>query len=267
MDKSKEKLVETLISGRNSAKRLQNLLRRKVDNDGSVSVDNLVMEVMGSFAGSLSVLNSFHWGEFYGVPVSPRVDLACSVDRVPEFYSGETGKNRAPGGRQRRGSYKIRRTIDSRVITSGKMEDGYAWRKYGQKEIINSKFPRCYFRCTYKHALGCNAVKQVQKLGDESNRFHITYLGHHTCPPPNTFAHPNIIIDRKDSNVHHDLANNPSTVTNVHIDPSLKHNLSAPNDAHPFSALVWKETMINDIETFKNYGILSDIPFAEVFFS
>ena len=35
--------------------------------------------------------------------------------------------------------------MESRVKVSDTPEDGYQWRKYGQKEILNSKFPRLTF--------------------------------------------------------------------------------------------------------------------------
>ena len=39
------------------------------------------------------------------------------------------------------------------------MDDGYAWRKYGEKNIQDHKNPRFYFRCTYRDELGCGARK------------------------------------------------------------------------------------------------------------
>ncbi|XP_019052797.1 PREDICTED: probable WRKY transcription factor 41 [Nelumbo nucifera] len=60
-------------------------------------------------------------------------------------------------------------------------DDGYTWRKYGQKEILGSKFPRSYYRCTHKSFYGCNAKKQVQRLDDDPNTFQVTYYGVHTC--------------------------------------------------------------------------------------
>ena len=44
--------------------------------------------------------------------------------------------------------------------------DGYRWRKYGQKAIAASAFPRSYYRCSHN---GCTAKKQVQRsLGAEA---------------------------------------------------------------------------------------------------
>nr|XP_043620727.1 probable WRKY transcription factor 30 isoform X1 [Erigeron canadensis] len=60
--------------------------------------------------------------------------------------------------------------------------DGYMWRKYGQKEILNAKYPREYYRCTYRNTHGCCATKQVQRSSDDPSIFEITYLGKHTCP-------------------------------------------------------------------------------------
>ncbi|KAJ4971715.1 hypothetical protein NE237_004814 [Protea cynaroides] len=60
-------------------------------------------------------------------------------------------------------------------------EDGFTWRKYGQKEILGSRFPRSYYRCTHKSFYGCNAKKQVQRVDDDPNTFEVTYCGHHTC--------------------------------------------------------------------------------------
>ncbi|MFS7980623.1 putative transcription factor WRKY family [Helianthus anomalus] len=60
--------------------------------------------------------------------------------------------------------------------------DGYMWRKYGQKEILNAKYPREYYRCTYRNTHGCCATKQVQRSSQDPSTFDITYLGKHTCP-------------------------------------------------------------------------------------
>nr|KYP53762.1 WRKY transcription factor 55 [Cajanus cajan] len=60
-------------------------------------------------------------------------------------------------------------------------EDGFTWRKYGQKEILGSKYPRSYYRCTHQKLYECQAKKQVQRLDDNPNIFEVTYRGKHTC--------------------------------------------------------------------------------------
>ncbi|KAA8533964.1 hypothetical protein F0562_031481 [Nyssa sinensis] len=79
--------------------------------------------------------------------------------------------------------------------TENPPEDGYAWRKYGQKEILGSRYPRGYYRCTHQKLYQCPAKKQVQKLDNDPYTFEVTYRGNHTChmsstapsfPPPST---------------------------------------------------------------------------------
>ncbi|XP_020576832.1 probable WRKY transcription factor 30 [Phalaenopsis equestris] len=61
------------------------------------------------------------------------------------------------------------------------IEDGHSWRKYGQKDILGAKFPRCYYRCTHRHSHGCLATKHVQRSDNNTSIFNITYRGAHTC--------------------------------------------------------------------------------------
>ncbi|XP_023763405.1 probable WRKY transcription factor 75 [Lactuca sativa] len=59
------------------------------------------------------------------------------------------------------------------------IDDGYRWRKYGQKAVKNSKFPRSYYRCTYQE---CNVKKQVQRLSKDEGVVVTTYEGTHSHP-------------------------------------------------------------------------------------
>ncbi|XP_009768979.1 putative WRKY transcription factor 53 [Nicotiana tabacum] len=63
----------------------------------------------------------------------------------------------------------------------GPTDDGYSWRKYGQKDILGAKYPRSYYRCTYRHMQNCWTTKQVQRSDDDPTVFEITYKGSHTC--------------------------------------------------------------------------------------
>ncbi|XP_042503382.1 probable WRKY transcription factor 75 [Macadamia integrifolia] len=59
------------------------------------------------------------------------------------------------------------------------LDDGYRWRKYGQKAVKNNKFPRSYYRCTHQ---GCNVKKQVQRLSKDEGVVVTTYEGMHMHP-------------------------------------------------------------------------------------
>ncbi|TKY56379.1 WRKY transcription factor 70 [Spatholobus suberectus] len=74
-----------------------------------------------------------------------------------------------------------RRTASAWTILSCTTDDNHAWRKYGQKEILNSEFPRSYYRCSHKYDQGCRATKQVQRDQDNPDMYRTTYIGIHTC--------------------------------------------------------------------------------------
>ncbi|KAL6562048.1 WRKY transcription factor [Orobanche gracilis] len=60
--------------------------------------------------------------------------------------------------------------------------DSWAWRKYGQKPIKGSPYPRAYYRCS--SSKGCPARKQVEKSRVDPNMLVVTYYGEHTHPWP-----------------------------------------------------------------------------------
>ncbi|KAJ6830061.1 putative WRKY transcription factor 41 [Iris pallida] len=65
--------------------------------------------------------------------------------------------------------------------TEEPLVDGYSWRKYGQKDILGSMYPRGYYRCTHRNTKGCLATKQVQRSDEDPSIFDVTYRGLHTC--------------------------------------------------------------------------------------
>ncbi|ESQ44721.1 hypothetical protein EUTSA_v10003250mg [Eutrema salsugineum] len=67
-------------------------------------------------------------------------------------------------------------TLKVKSSCNGMNDDGYKWRKYGQKSIKNSPNPRSYYKCTNPI---CNAKKQVERSIDEPNTYIITYEGFH----------------------------------------------------------------------------------------
>ncbi|KAK3138493.1 hypothetical protein QOZ80_5AG0369620 [Eleusine coracana subsp. coracana] len=65
-------------------------------------------------------------------------------------------------------------------VLSPTMDDGFAWRKYGEKTINHHSYPRFYFRCTYRNEHGCGAKKRVQQTKEDPSLFETTYFGNHT---------------------------------------------------------------------------------------
>ncbi|KAK8950112.1 putative WRKY transcription factor 14 [Platanthera guangdongensis] len=60
--------------------------------------------------------------------------------------------------------------------------DLWAWRKYGQKPIKGSPYPRGYYRCS--SSKGCSARKQVERSRTDPNMLVITYTAEHNHPWP-----------------------------------------------------------------------------------
>ncbi|KAF5476086.1 hypothetical protein F2P56_007828 [Juglans regia] len=77
-----------------------------------------------------------------------------------------------------RGINKVEHKYTLRIKNHGNAiaDDGYKWRKYGQKAIKNSPNPRSYYRCTNPR---CSAKKQVERSLEDPETLIITYEGLH----------------------------------------------------------------------------------------
>ncbi|XP_009760855.1 WRKY transcription factor 28 [Nicotiana tabacum] len=63
------------------------------------------------------------------------------------------------------------------------LEDGYRWRKYGQKAVKNSPYPRSYYRCTSQK---CPVKKRVERSYQDPSIVITTYEGQHNHHLPST---------------------------------------------------------------------------------
>lgn len=63
------------------------------------------------------------------------------------------------------------------------LEDGYRWRKYGQKAVKNSPYPRSYYRCTTPK---CPVKKRVERSFEDPSIVVTTYEGQHNHHVPAT---------------------------------------------------------------------------------
>nr|CAB3464925.1 unnamed protein product [Digitaria exilis] len=103
---------------------------------------------------------------------------AATRKRKPELHGPQTTPPATTSKRMRLGGGE---RATKQVEKKWTMEDGFLWRKYGQKDIHGSKYPRLYFRCSYKEDHGCMARRQVQQSEDDPSVYLINYFGEHTC--------------------------------------------------------------------------------------
>ncbi|KAF8099714.1 hypothetical protein N665_0238s0042 [Sinapis alba] len=67
------------------------------------------------------------------------------------------------------------------------LDDGYKWRKYGQKIVKNSLHPRSYYRCTHNN---CRVKKRVERLSEDCRMVITTYEGRHSHIPSDDSTSP-----------------------------------------------------------------------------
>ncbi|XWS42936.1 hypothetical protein CRYUN_Cryun16bG0056600 [Craigia yunnanensis] len=72
--------------------------------------------------------------------------------------------------------------------TARTSEDGYNWRKYGQKQVKGSEYPRSYYKCTHPN---CQVKKKVERSLD-GQITEIIYKGAHNHPKPQPCRQPSL---------------------------------------------------------------------------
>ncbi|XP_054781472.1 probable WRKY transcription factor 70 [Prosopis cineraria] len=173
------KAIQELERGREFATQLRRLiLNSSGEGDGEGTTpfaQDLADKVLTSFSNALLLLN-LHSHDSQMQQHFSCLLPAKSDDSEDSCKSTSAVKERA------RGSYKRRRTSQTSEIDSETpIDDGHAWRKYGQKNIMNAPYPRNYFRCSHRFDQGCQATKQVQRIQEKPELYRTTYHGHHTC--------------------------------------------------------------------------------------
>ncbi|PIA63007.1 hypothetical protein AQUCO_00200789v1 [Aquilegia coerulea] len=119
---------------------------------------------------------------------------SSSSDELPEKSTGSDGKPpEKPSKGRKKGQKRIRQQRFAFMTKSDvdHLEDGYRWRKYGQKAVKNSPYPRSYYRCTNSK---CTVKKRVERSCEDPTIVITTYEGqhcHHTVsfPRGSVFSH------------------------------------------------------------------------------
>ncbi|XP_073289204.1 probable WRKY transcription factor 26 [Primulina huaijiensis] len=73
------------------------------------------------------------------------------------------------------------------------LDDGYKWRKYGQKVVKGNPNPRSYYKCTYN---SCPVRKHIERASHNLRAVITTYEGKHNHDVPAARGSGNYIINR-----------------------------------------------------------------------
>lgn len=189
-DWEQKNLLNELNLGMELAKQLQFQLNSP--SSSRETREMLVHKILASYHKLLSMLNSSgSTGEIQSIGVgngmsespsslngSPKSEDSDRDFKDLEYKDGVKKRNSIP-----RWTKQVR--VNPGMGLEGPLDDGFSWRKYGQKDILGAKHPRGYYRCTHRNVQGCLATKQVQRSDEDSTIFEITYRGRHTCSQAN----------------------------------------------------------------------------------
>ncbi|KAI3832036.1 hypothetical protein MKX03_006410 [Papaver bracteatum] len=160
-------IIKEIIQARELVKELQAQL-----NPSSFSCHDLITRILCSVETFLSMLERV------------KMENESNPESPLGYVNGSPNSDLLQGdSRKRKGIVRWTEQVRASAQTGleGPLDDGYDWRKYGQKDILGAKHPRGYYKCSLRSAQGCLAMKQVQRSELDSSVFNVTYIGKHSC--------------------------------------------------------------------------------------
>ncbi|CAN1229150.1 WRKY transcription factor 71 [Linum perenne] len=145
-------------------------------------------------------------------------------DDVGKSTKGKKKKAAAAGAAAAKKKEKKEREARFAFLTKSEidhLEDGYRWRKYGQKAVKNSPFPRSYYRCTSQK---CRVKKRIERSFQDPSTVITTYEGQHNHHSPATLRGNAAAAAFFSTNLHH-----ASPLSSSNIPPDLLTHLLTPN--------------------------------------
>ncbi|KAL9229995.1 hypothetical protein vseg_005399 [Gypsophila vaccaria] len=123
-------------------------------------------------------------------PVAVKSEAMLADDRKSTIASSGSGvlpdtefkdfSHKADSSNHTQASQCDQRALGSQVLNERTSEDGYNWRKYGQKLVKGSEFPRSYYKCTHPNC----EVKKLFERSPDGQITEIIYKGTHDHPKP-----------------------------------------------------------------------------------
>ncbi|XXG75905.1 hypothetical protein AAC387_Pa08g0374 [Persea americana] len=171
--------------------------------DGCISLSSSTIPSRQSFPSSISLDGSSigkSMMQYSSLSMQSTRDDSAMLSSKMKFGGKSEGESRkcaaSTGGCHcsKRRKLRIKRTIRVPAVSSKLADipsDEFSWRKYGQKPIKGSPYPRSYYKCSSMR--GCPARKHVERCFGDPTMLIVTYEGDHNHSKI-TFPMPNIVI-------------------------------------------------------------------------
>ncbi|XXG75229.1 hypothetical protein AAC387_Pa07g3784 [Persea americana] len=246
-DGSEDELVRELLDDESPSE----LVRELLDDESPFFLQPKSIESEPS--QSQEPLKNLFLSTLYSGPTIEDIASVLSLNcQSSDSFSGNISQSKISV--TEKGSSRMENKYTMRIKSSGNTmaDDGYKWRKYGQKSIKNSPNPRSYYRCTNPR---CSAKKQVERSTEDPDTLIITYEGLHLH-----FAYSHFLLTRPSVNENtHSPPKKPKTHTQVaqddphQVGPTSVAPLKMVNKHQPFGAVI--ETPHNP----QTQGLLEDV--------
>ncbi|KAK6927721.1 Zn-cluster domain [Dillenia turbinata] len=184
-----------LVSDENKTLNLNLNHHEKSISNSCFSISRPISSANSSFVSSIttgdgSVSNGKGSSSLFPVPPTTTVSAGkpplsssnrkrCHEHDHSDDLSGKlSGSGKCHCSKRRKS--RVKKTIRVPAISSKIADipaDEYSWRKYGQKPIKGSPYPRGYYKCSCVR--GCPARKHVERAPDDSTMLIVTYEGEH----------------------------------------------------------------------------------------
>ncbi|KAI3418130.1 uncharacterized protein J3R85_014001 [Psidium guajava] len=102
------------------------------------------------------------------------------VPNLPEEVDSEESNQQDHPGSDFQAKQSDHKGSGPSVMAERLSDDGYNWRKYGQKHVKGSVFPRSYYKCTHPNC----EVKKLFERSPDGRITEIIYKGIHDHPKP-----------------------------------------------------------------------------------
>ncbi|KAK8968353.1 putative WRKY transcription factor 11 [Platanthera guangdongensis] len=193
------------INGGGSTHDLQSITAAAVQykKDSSFCISTPISSANSSFMSSItgdgSVSNGRHGVSTTLLPPAGTISAGAPFPGKPPLssykkrchshsHSDFAGKLSTNGSRchcSKRRKNRVKKTIRVPAISSKMADippDEHSWRKYGQKPIKGSPYPRGYYKCSSLR--GCPARKHVERAPDDPSMLIVTYECEHRHSQP-----------------------------------------------------------------------------------